>query len=558
MRSDREAGVTRLVIPPNLARPLPDELLYSLIARSAVHVGHWSPKQLLGALYSARGTLAIPDLPSSLVRLARVAGAWGLTVEQLAYRHTLLPYYSHFMHPGERARVLEAMLDRRAHLHVRLGICAGAVARTAFFRLCPVCTKEDVANYGETFWRRMHHLPGVVVCAAHGDMLVETKVPFRPIGRHEHIGAHPRLLATAVPLMPNLSADESALAIARRSSALLGPAEPVPVTDYRALLRQFGFVGRRGGSARLKAVVGAAIPASLLRVMFPSLGPEELPGWLDVARRKPRRALHPLKHVVLQVVLEGVAKTQAAEATKAGSKAEMLSTAKTRAPDLRQKALSLASEGRSTWAIARELGIAWETADRLLKPPTPKPLTSAPDLQVTTDRAAWTALRTASPAATRTELRRSAPALYARLYRADRAWLLEQSCPRYPRAPVTRIDWDGRDRELVERVAAVIDGIRSRVPEVRASRCRVLGELQVRSLLALRGAKLPRTRALLAQRCETAQDFQLRRLERVLTEKPAESRLLADWALLRVARINPGRLADGGAALLEAARRRCA
>lgn len=558
MRFKREAGAVRLGAPPNLARPLPDELLYSLIARSAVHVGHWSPKRLLGAFYSARGTLAIPDLPSSLARLVGIASAWGLTVEELAYRHTLLPYYTHFMQPGERARVLEAMLDRRAHLHVRLGICAGAVARTAFFRLCPVCTKEDVANYGETYWRRMHHLPGVVVCAAHGEVLVETKVPFRPIGRHEHIGAHPRLLATAAPLLPGVSADEIALAIARRSSVLLGPAEPAPVTDYRVLMRQFGFVGRRGGSARLKAAVGAVIPAPLVRAMFPSPGSEELPVWLDVARRKPRRMLHPLKHLVLQVVLEAVAKTRAAETTTAGPKTERLSRAKAHGRELRQKALSLASQGRSTWAIARKLGIAWETADRLLKAPTPKPLTSAPDPQVATDRAAWTALRAASPAATRTELRQSAPALYARLYRADRAWLLDQSCPRYPRATVTRIDWDRRDRELADRVTAVIDEIRSRMPLVRASRCRVLGELQVRSLLALRGAKLPRTRALLLERCETVQDFQLRRLERVLTEKPAESRLLADWAVLRVARINADRLADHGAALLEAARRRCA
>lgn len=122
---------------------------------------------------------------------------------------------------------------------------------------------------------------------------------------------------------------------------------------------------------------------------------------------------------------------------------------------------------------------------------------------------------------------------------------------------MTRIDWASRDRALAERAAALIKEIRARTPPVRASRHRVLGELQVRPLLALRGAKLPETNAILASHCETVEAFQFRRISLILKAHPADSRLIGDVALLRAARINPDRLPDRGVALLEAARRSC-
>lgn len=543
---------------PNLPRPFPDELLYSLIARSGVHLGQWSPKQLLGALYGHRGTLAVPDLPSSLSQLAGVCKSWGLTIEEIAHRHTLFPYYTHFLQPHEKAWVLEAMLHRRGYLHVRLGVCAGGVARTAFFRLCAACTQEDLARYGETYWRRAHHLPGIVVCASHGQMLLETSVPFRPIGRHEHVGAHPRLLARAMPVLPRLAETDAALTIARRSVELLAPAAEMAATDYRAALRSLGMVSRRGGAARLGAAVLAVIPEALLPAMFASVTAEGLPRWLDLARRKPRRALHPLKHVVMKVVLESLSKPAAAGFAPAEPTAAVTaSNVELRRSLLRERAICLATTGLTTRAIALKLGVAWKTADRLLRPPAPKPSESPVDSQIAADRRAWSALRSTSPTATRTELRRAAPAVYARLYRADRAWLLAQPAPRYPRRPVTRIDWARRDRELAGRAGALIEEISARTPPIRASRHRVLGELQARPLLALRGAKLPKTSAILALRCETAEQFQFRRVALILKSHPADSRLLGDAALLRAARINPDRLPDRGVALLEAARRSC-
>lgn len=536
---------------PNPPQPRADELLYSLVARIAVHIGHWSPKGLVGALYGDRGTLAVPDVPSSLGLVDHVCrAAWDMSLEEMVLGHTLFPFFTHFLPADQRAAAMRRMLHRREYLHMRLGICSSGVRRTGYFRLCPSCTRDDLQRHGETYWRRIHHLPGSLVCAVHGDPLLKTCVPYRPIGRHEHIAAHPKLLAEAIPVLPALGASEVAFALASRSAALLEGGEWPGTMDYRSLLRLHGFVGKRGGSSRLEAAVREVIPTALLSAMF-NTNAGGLSRWLDTLRRKPRRTLHPLKHVVIQFVLDALSKS-AAPAPAMMPPRSRDGTDRTIA---RSRALELAATGLSTRAMARNLGIAWKTADRLIKSPPRQRGSVARAADVAADRAAWTALRESLPAATRTELRREGRALYMRLYRSDRPWLLSQPCARYPRKPVQRIDWVARDRELASRAAVVAQAIRSRTPAIRASRSRVLGELQIRTLVAIRAAKLPQTLAVLAKECETVETFQVRRLLSAMKARAAQALSLSDWALLRAARINPDRFADGGAALIEAARR---
>jgi hypothetical protein len=545
---------SRLARRTNLPSPRPDELLYSLIARTAVHVGHWSPKGLLGAVYGDRGTLAIPDVPSSLGLIQELCGmAWDISLEELAYRHTLHPYYTYFLPTDQRTKVMQRMLHRREYLHLRLGICASGVRRTRYFRLCPSCSQEDLAQHGETYWRRIHHLPGVVVCAVHGEPLLETSVPYRPIGRHEHLAAHPRFLRQARPIMAMQEPCEAALAIASRSAALLGAGESSRTVDYRPVLRAHGFVGRHGGSARFEAAVRTLLPAPLLAAMFTCDTADALLRWLDPLRRKPRRILHPLKHLVAQTVLEALADYAIAAPATVPRRGRIRVDQEV----LRPQAQAMVAAGCSIRATAMRLGIAWETAQRLLTPEKPRQAQPAKSVRVAEDRAAWTALRASAPCGTRTELRRLAPALYARLYRADRAWLLCQSCARHPRAATQRVDWTTRDCELADRIAAVAQDILSRTPAIRASRCRVLGELQVRALVAFRAEKLPRTLAVLASQCETVEAFQIRRLTSILKARGGAKCALSKGTLLRAARINPDRIADHGDALIDAAKRAC-
>lgn len=537
--------------------PKPDELLYSLIARAARYLGHWSPKGLCGAVYGRPSMLACPDLPGALSLLeGQAADAWHMSPRQMALDLTLAGYYTHFLGEEGRNRVVDDMLTGARHLHVRLGICAATARAPSYFRLCPVCTREDMACYGETYWRRCHHVPGVLVCPVHGVPLHESSVRFRPVGRHEHVAAHPRMLASGFGPLP-CTCDEAgtALALARANAALLdGPATcDGPLHDYRAALCACGYLGRHGDLQRLRADVLSAFGGGLLLDLFKARAPEYALQWLGEVVRTPRRRLHPLKHVLLREFL------------RLGSHAEapgrqMLSAPKKtwgiyRSSALREEAHRLAQGGLKTNAVARAMNIDWKTADRLLAPlPAPDAGKVGPGGQAA-DMQAWLRLGAHNAGATRTQLRRAAPALYARLYRADRQWLLNHGPARAtPVAAGARVDWVKRDRALVLAIKTQIRTIVSASPAVRASRSRVLGVLGMRAIVAHYGHKLPMTEAVLRVQCESVRDFQLRRLRLAIATDASDSSEVPAWRALRVARINASRLPDGGKALLAAAR----
>ena len=48
----------------NFPTPLPDELIYSTVARAGLHHGIQSPKQLLDEVFQDRKVVATVDLPS--------------------------------------------------------------------------------------------------------------------------------------------------------------------------------------------------------------------------------------------------------------------------------------------------------------------------------------------------------------------------------------------------------------------------------------------------------------------------------------------------------------
>ncbi|MPW18182.1 hypothetical protein GCT13_14985 [Paraburkholderia sp. CNPSo 3157] len=48
-----------------------------------------------------------------------------------------------------------------------------------FIKQCPECVRDDMEKYGETYFRRLHQLPGVVCCVVHRCVLFETHHPYR-------------------------------------------------------------------------------------------------------------------------------------------------------------------------------------------------------------------------------------------------------------------------------------------------------------------------------------------------------------------------------------------
>ena len=536
-----------------LPKPYPDELVYSVLARMAYHYGYWSPKELLNCFYGRSGVLAVPDLPSNLTELARATDeVWHLSPDELAIRHTLIGYYTHFQGARARTDAIARMRSKVGFLHLRLGICAGSAVSPTRFQLCAMCRAENIQQYGESYWHRSHHLPGVLTCAQHGEVLLQSEISFRPLGRHEHVAAPREASSDGLrPVVAALDRPEASRLIAVRSANLLdGPAgigNELP--DYTAALKACGFTGGRGGEARLRVAFVDYFGGDLLAASFRAEPGRKLQ-WLGEVLRAPRRPMHPYRHVLMQVFLDASANVQRNIAAEEQGDSRRWSLYRDEA--LRREADVMAQQGFRTHAIARALDVDWKTAARLIAPIGELKAVATRDIGA--EREAWTALACMNPSAGKKALREMAPAAYARLYRNDRVWLLAFRAKRVtPSVPRARVDWQARDVELEERVRVQAAAVLTEVPLRRVSRSYVLGALSARALLAHEDMHLPRTVRALDKLCESVEAFQVRRLVSVLGRQ-GPGRGIADSRALWEARIGSSRLVDGGAGLLALAR----
>jgi hypothetical protein len=165
----------------------PHEMLYSVLGRYARNVGCESPATIAHDLFGDRTVIASFELPDRLKELAaRLPPSRELSVTDLIQRTTLFPYDTAFCSAEVRSDLAAAMAGSTSGYHLRLGIAAFATQRTTTLRFCPACRTAMIAAHGESYWRRAHQLPGVLVCPEHGAPLRLSRVSCQTGNRHAY------------------------------------------------------------------------------------------------------------------------------------------------------------------------------------------------------------------------------------------------------------------------------------------------------------------------------------------------------------------------------------
>lgn len=148
-----------------ILRPQPNELLQGWRGRMAATNCLKGARDVDVALLAwvLRKSLAVGD---DLDFVQCAASALGVTQQELIRHHTLIPYFDCLGNlkqnkPGRPGLHLRTY-QRRAPLRID--------GRNALF--CPQCAAEDVEFWGFSYWRRSHHLPGVVCCSTHAVQLL--------------------------------------------------------------------------------------------------------------------------------------------------------------------------------------------------------------------------------------------------------------------------------------------------------------------------------------------------------------------------------------------------
>lgn len=298
-----------------LPKPYPDELLYSVIAR---YFTYFPPHGTRSAVTSIFGgtTDASVEFPRHIGGLANnTFPTWGLSADEIIDQLTLFPYFSAFADSAASIECRNAMKSGQdVKIHARLGIATrvSRVEMPQFLRFCARCVSDDMVRYGETYWRRAHQLPGVLVCTQHEIELSTSGALMRPLGP---IFSDAMKFTLPDPPAVNLSKRQMKLAIeiADRSAALLHGRDPSASDQklnlaYRETAIRRGFrIGQRlvNSTEFSKAFADHYGPSLLQRLGCPIGNPGGVYGhWVRTLLRDHKCRFHPLQHVLMQFFLE--------------------------------------------------------------------------------------------------------------------------------------------------------------------------------------------------------------------------------------------------------------
>lgn len=350
--------------------PLPDELLYSLCGRWTRLSAIESPKAAAEQLFGTPYAIAFVDLPCRLGGLVKSLPFY--SARELAERWTLLPYYLAFQQSDSRENAYTLALGHSTALHLLLGVTAFRVMSARSLRFCPTCLDEMEARWGTLYWRRMHQLPGVLVCSAHREALRDSLVVRATANRHQFVVCDRAVCPRDAPPILDAPPNDALIDIAMRSSAYLNEPPCSDVDNLSANYRnRLDVCGLMRSPAKVDLVATFDCFESFLEGFpheFRRLIPSNPEIWLPRLFRKNRTASLPLFHALFQSFLDNAA---------SGLRTK---TARCRADDHDHVLVGRTSKDRVNWSLldqsyARQLRAA-ATQLRALAPPRRLTLTS--------------------------------------------------------------------------------------------------------------------------------------------------------------------------------------
>jgi hypothetical protein len=206
------------------------------------------------------------------------------------------------------------------------------------------------------------------------------------------------------------------------------------------------------------------------------------------------------------------------------------------------EARKLSRLGLSTCAVARALEVDWATADRFLHDDMSQLTSTEGCDDLKQAKAAWLALKEQYCGEGAKSLRAREPGLYARLYRSDPAWLKAHLPARtMPVGCKPRVNWALRDEQLSDKVRQAAQRLLEHAPRKRITQTALLALIGKQSTIEKNLAKLPRTRQVLLEVCETADQYRIRRLRTTLESMGRDE---PRWRVVRNSGLRPEYLTE--------------
>ena len=295
--------------------PYPDELLYSVCSRYQERMMWGNQKTTLQDLFGTDTVVAVVDLPGHVDALvSRLPPNHRYSSDRIIDDHTLLPYFAPFLASNQLEGIQRAMrLGSGSGIAGQAGIMASTVKTPQGLQYCPQCVESDRMAYGETYWHRVHQLPGVMVCPHH------PSTPIYPGRLAIHNARHRQSFDTLEGVVRSENASripnpiihpDLAVFIARQSWVLLTQSRAAVGLDVlrqrylerlqeRDLAQESGRIRARDFVQQFERSYGQ----DWLRAMGCGLTEDGEHAWVLRMVRRPKGSQHPLKHLLLAYFL---------------------------------------------------------------------------------------------------------------------------------------------------------------------------------------------------------------------------------------------------------------
>lgn len=166
------------------------ELLYSVISRYKRTAGIINKRALMEDLYGQVVSLNnlhfpvhIDDLIDNLLCLYKI------TSDKLIKENTLYRPFTAFLNEDKAQRIMEIMKNgKSSNPYANIGLVGSKIKMNNNLLYCSHCVKEDIAKYGEAYWRVLHQIPGIFYCDKHYMPLLKSDI-YVNRSRVEHICA---------------------------------------------------------------------------------------------------------------------------------------------------------------------------------------------------------------------------------------------------------------------------------------------------------------------------------------------------------------------------------
>jgi len=293
--------------------PYPDEILHSVLCRYHACCGTPAFVSTTKVLWGQKANIN-PYLPQALGRIAqRIPAETGLTAYYFAMHNTIYPLLKPLI-PEERGQRVLRLLEsgqQEDELAILLsGFATSKGPRWQFFRYCEDCWRDDIRNYGEPYWHRLHLLPGVLVCPIHGKSIQNSRAYLKDVSTNYDLASFALASNETAPRYSDNAADMLGK-LAGDAAWVMQHGETLPSSErmhelFDQLLQFKGFrSGARTKGKELHAALiwyyGQEILAALQAV------PDDLAPWSQLVVQKKKRLLYPIYYLLLMRFLAGSA-----------------------------------------------------------------------------------------------------------------------------------------------------------------------------------------------------------------------------------------------------------